>query len=158
MEDATMESDRKKGHFTFRTTAVLLIASAVFELLSITDEVPLFSEIRGGITAGIYHIAYAVLFLALGIGLWGAKKWGYTLVFVSTVLYTLDALQFLLSQQAIGAYITKQISGYESVFQSLGLNTTLLTLLFVLTSSLVALCWWGFALYTYWRRDYFKSP
>ena len=152
-----MERDRKKGHFTFCTTAVLLIASAVFELLSVTDEVPLFSEIRGGVTAGIYHTAYVVLFLALGIGLWGAKRWGYTLVFVSTVLYTLDALQFLLGQQAIGAYITKQISGYESVFQSLGLNTTLLTLLFVLTSILVALCWWGFALYTYWRRDYFKN-
>lgn len=153
-----MEPGRKKGHFTFRTTAVLLMASAVFELLSITEEVPLFSEIRDGITAGIYHITYVVLFLSLGIGLWGAKKWAYTLVFVSTVLYTLDALQFFLSQQAIGTYITKQISGHESVFQSLGLNAALLTLLFVFTSILIALCWWGFALYTYWRRDYFKSP
>lgn len=152
-----MEPGRKKGHFTFRTTAVLLMVSAAFELLSITDEIPLFGEIRDGITAGIYHIAYVVLFLALGIGLWGAKKWAYTLVFVSTVLYTLDALQFLLGQQAIGAYITKQISGYESVIQSLGLNADLLTLLFVFTNILVALCWWGFALYTYWRRNYFKS-
>jgi hypothetical protein len=157
MEEVAMEPDRKKGHFTFRTTAVLLIASAVFELLSITDEVPLFSEIRGGITAGIYHIAYVVLFLALGIGLWGAKKWGYTIVFVLAALYTLDALQLLLGQQVMETYLATQISGYESVFQSLGLNAALLTQLFVFTRVLVVLCWWGFALYTYWRRDYFKN-
>jgi hypothetical protein len=157
MEEVAMEPDRKKGHFTFRTTAVLLIASAVFELLSVTDEVPLFSEIRGGITAGIYHIAYVVLFLSLGIGLWGAKKWGYTMVFVLAALYTLDALQLLLGQQVMEAYLTTQISGYESVFQSLGLNAAILTQLFVFTRVLVVLCWWGFALYTYWRRDYFKN-
>jgi hypothetical protein len=153
-----MDPDKKKGHFTFRTTAVLFILSAAFELLSITDEVPLFSEVRGGIAAGIYHIVYAVLFLTLGLGLWGAKKWGYTLVFVATALYTIDELQFLVGQKAVETYITKQISGYESVLQSFGLNAALLILLFLLTSILVAICWWGFALYTYWRRDYFKSP
>jgi len=47
-----MATDRKKGHFTFRTAAVLLMASAAWELLSITSEVPLFGEIRGGISAG----------------------------------------------------------------------------------------------------------
>ena len=63
-----MEPDRKKGHFTFRTTAVLLMVSAAFELLSITAEEPLFGEIRSGVSVGIYHLVYAALFIALGIG------------------------------------------------------------------------------------------
>jgi multisubunit Na+/H+ antiporter MnhC subunit len=157
MKDATIKPHKTHGRFVFRTSAILLIASALLEIFSITDEVPLFNELRGGVAAGIYHLAYVALFLALGIGIWGAKKWGYVLVFVTTVIYTLDSLQYILSQQAIAGYIKTQISGYESVFESLGFNADQLTQLFVLTSLLVSLCWWGFALYTYLRRDYFKN-
>lgn len=154
----TVKLDKKNSRFVFRTSAILLIASAVLELLSITDDVPLFNELRGGVAAGIYHLAYAALFLALGIGIWGSRKWGYALVFVTTVIYTLDSVQYILSRQAIAAYIQGQISGYESVIESLGFTADLLMQLFMLTSILVSLCWWGFALYTYWRRDYFKNP
>lgn len=152
-----MESNRKKGRFTFRTTAVLLMASAVFELLSITAEEPLFGEIRSGLSVGIYHIFYAALFAALGVGLWGAKKWGYALVFVTTVVYTLDKLQFILSRQAMENFIAQQMSGYEEALQSQGIDSALILQAIVLTSSVIVLCWWGFALYTYWRRDYFKG-
>ncbi len=48
-----MEPGRKKGHFTFRTTAVLLMASAVFELISITAQEPLLGEVRSGLSVGI---------------------------------------------------------------------------------------------------------
>lgn len=152
-----MEPGRKKGHFTFRTTAVLLMVSAAFELLSLTAEEPLFGEIRSGISIGIYHLVYAALFMALGIGLWRARKWGYTLVFVTTVLYTLDKLLFILNQQVMEAFIKKQMSGYEEVLQSQGIDSALFMQAIVLTNIIVVLCWWGFALYTHWRRDYFKS-
>ena len=152
-----MERDRKKGHFTFCTTAVLLIASAVFELFSITAEEPLFGEIRSGLSVGIYHVLYAALFAALGAGLWSAKKWGYALVFVTTALYTLDKLQFVMNQQVMEGFIKQQMSGYEEVLQSQGVDSALFMQAIVLTSIVIVLCWWGFALYTYWRRYYFKN-
>jgi hypothetical protein len=158
MEDATMESDRKKGHFTFRTTAVLLMASAVFELFSITAEEPLFGEIRSGLSVGIYHVFYAALFAALGVGLWNAKKWGYALVYVTTAVYTLDKLQFILSRQVMENFIAQQMSGYEEALQSQGVDSALFMQVIVLMSIAIVFCWWMFALYTYWRRDYFKSP
>jgi multisubunit Na+/H+ antiporter MnhC subunit len=157
MEEHAMEPDRKKGHFTFRTTAVLLMVSAAFELLSLTAEAPLFGEIRSGIGVGIYHLAYVALFMALGVGLWRARKWGYTLVFVTTAVYTLDKLQFILSRQAMENFIAQQMSGYEEALQSQGVDSALIMQAIVLTNIIIVLCWWGFALYTYWRRDYFKS-
>ena len=152
-----MEPDRKKGHFTFRTTAVLLIASAVFELFSITAEEPLFGEIRSGLSVGIYHVFYAALFAALGVGLWRARKWGYTLVFVTAALYALDKLQFFMNQEAMERFIKQQMSGNESALQAQGIDSMLIMQAMALTSVVIVFCWWGFALYTYWRRDYFKN-
>lgn len=152
-----MTTERKKGHFTFRTAGVLLMVSAALELLTITSEVPLFGEIRGGISAGIYHIVYVALFLALGMGLWSARKWGYTLVFVTTAIYTLDKLQLVLGHQALEAYVRTQMSGIESQLQSPGIDETLIMQAIMLMAIVVVLCWWGFALYTWWRRDYFKD-
>ncbi len=152
-----MGTDRKKGQFTFRTAAVLLMASAALELLSITSEVPLFGEVRGGVSAGIYHIVYAALYLVLGAGLWGARKWGYTLVFVTTAIYTLDKLQLVLDRQALETFVKTQIAGFESQLQAQGIDETLIMQAIVLMAVVVVLCWWGFALYTRWRRNYFKD-
>jgi hypothetical protein len=157
MENSLMETKSKKGHFTFRATAVLLMASAVLELLSFTSEIPLLGEIRGGVSAGIYHGVYAALFLGMGVGLWSARKWGYTLVFVTTVLYTLDKLQLVLGRQALETFIKAQMSGFESQLQSQGINENMIMQAIVLMAIVVVLCWWGFALYTWWRRDYFTA-
>lgn len=152
-----MGMDRKKGHFTFRTAAVLLMASAALELLSITSEVPLFGEIRSGISAGIYHVVYAVLFLALGVGLWRARKWGYTLVFVTTALYTVDKLQLVLGRQALEIFVKAQMTGFEDQLQAQGINEALIMQAIVLMAIVVVLCWWGFALYAWRRRGYFED-
>jgi hypothetical protein len=152
-----MTTERKKGHFTFRTAGVLLMASAALELFSVTSEVPLLGEVRGGIAAGIYHLVYAGLFLALGMGLWSAKKWGYTLVFVTTAIYTLDKLQLVLGRQALDTFIRAQFAGYESQLQAQGIDAALVMQAVVLMAAVVVLCWWGFALYTWWRRDYFRD-
>lgn len=152
-----MEPGRKKGYFTFRTTAILLVVSAAFDLLSITAEEPLFGEIRSGISVGLYHLVYAVLFTALGIGLWRARKWGYALVFVTAALYTLDKLQWVMNQQVMENFLRQHMSGYESVLQAQGIDNMMLMQAMTLTSIVVVLCWWGFAAYTYWRRDYFSA-
>ena len=155
-----MATERKKGHFTFRTCAALFMASAVLELLSIGSEALLFGAIRSGLSAGIYHLVYVVLFLALGIGLWRATKWGYTLVFVTTILYTLDKVQLVLGQEALKDFVKAQMAGFENQLQMQGINETLILQAIAMMAAVVILGWWGFALYTYWRRDYFgkNSP
>ena len=151
-----MRADKKNGHFTFRTTAALLLVSAAFELFSITDAEPLFGEMRSGLSVGFYHLFYAVLLTALGVGLWRAQQWGYSLVFVTTVVYTLDKLQFILGRQAMNSFIQQQVGGYEEVLRTQGIDNAFILEVIVLASIATVLCWWGFALYTWWRRDYFK--
>ena len=90
-----MES-KVRGKLTFRIAAVLFVISAVFELIAVTSGAPLFGAMRGGLVAIIYHLLYAGLFLGLGFGLWQAKPWGVKLVFLTTLLYTLDKAQYLL--------------------------------------------------------------
>jgi hypothetical protein len=51
------------------------------------------------------------------------------------------------------AWLMQQLSRYEEIWQLIDIETvlqmvTLIMLLFVA-------CWWGFAVYTYLRRDYF---
>jgi hypothetical protein len=151
-----METSGKKGRFTFRAAAVLFVASAAFELFSITSEIPLFGVIIGGTGVGIYHLAYAALFLALGVGLWSATQWGYFLVFVTVSIYTIDRLQFIFSRQVMESFISGRIAIYESELHSLGINIAMISQVIVLMTVVVILCWWGFALYTYIRRDYFQ--
>ena len=151
-----MATDRKKGHFTFRTAAVLSIASALLELLAMPSGVPLLGEIRSGIAGGIYHVVYAALFLALGWGLWNAAPWGYKLVFATAVVYTLDKLQLLLNRQAMEAFIQVQMAGLEGQLQAQGIDEKLIGQAIILMAIVVVSCWWGFAFYAYWRRDYFQ--
>lgn len=150
-----MTTDRSKDRFTFRTAAVLFALSALFELVGMTQPVPLFGEFRGGNAALAYHLIYALLFLALAIGLWTAKRWGYQTIFIGGALYTLDKLQFLMSGNVTQEFINTIFRGQEQLLRSVGpdmvtLSLTLVTLAFVFG-------WWGFAAYTYLRRSYFKG-
>ncbi len=148
-----MAMERKEGHFTFRTAAVCFFVSAIFELLAVGTPSPLFGELRGGAVSAIYHLAYVVLFVALGAGLWGARPWGYTLVFVVTALYTLDKLQLLLSDTAVNAVVAQMYAEIEVSMP--GIGTAQVSQAFTLLLVFFVLGWWGFALYTRWRRDYF---
>jgi hypothetical protein len=152
-----MAEEKKKGQFTFRTAAVFFILSALFEMLSFPSQPLLFGAARGGVVAAVYHLAYLALFVALGIGLWSGQGWGYPLVFVATAVYTLDRLQMLFSWQALESFIVSQLGGYESALQARGVDAALLVQAVMLISIVVILCWWGFAAYTYLRRDYFQS-
>ncbi|MBI3545433.1 MAG: hypothetical protein HY081_02385 [Gammaproteobacteria bacterium] len=156
MQEQRIEPNRKKGHLTFRITAALFILSAVFEIISIDTETILFGAIRTGTIVIVYHLFYIVLFAALGFGIWHAKKWGYNLVFVATAVYTLDKIQFLLNQQAIETLFAQATAGYESALQAQGITAALFMQSIALMTVVVIVCWWGFAWYTYWRRDYFK--
>lgn len=150
-----MAMERKKGHFTFRTAAVFFFVSAVFELLAVGTPVPFFGELRGGAVTLVYHLVYAALFVALGAGLWGARPWGYTLVFAVTALYTLDRLQLLLSDAAMNAVVVQMQAEIGAAMP--GIEMAPVSQALVLLLVLFVAGWWGFALYARWRRDYFRN-
>ena len=142
-----------KGKLTFRITAVLFIFSAVFELFTITGAVFLFGSVRAGPVALIYHVLYTALYFTLAMGLWGAKPWGARLVFIATVFYTLDKAQFIVYRKAVLTTLAAKTGPFRDILSMVDTNL-LLQVLTVATLFIVA-CWWGFAFYTYLRRDYF---
>ena len=147
---------RIKGKLSFQTAGVLFVLSALLELFSINSRVPLFGDIRGGMIAATYHLIYAVLFFPLGFGLYKARSWAYTLVFVATALYTLDRLVYVLDRKALEIYLVTLLNKYGV---TIGIpETGFILKVILLATVLTVACWWGFAGYTYLRREYFHPP
>jgi hypothetical protein len=141
------------GAFTYRSAAVMFVLSALFELVCLADEVPLFGAMRSGAVAVIYHAVFVVLFAALGIGLWSGRSWGYPLVFVATAIYTLDRLRFVLDREAMEAQLSRLLGGSREIYDFVD-QDALLRLASTTTLIFVA-CWWGFAVWVRYRRDWF---
>ncbi len=148
-------STKVKGRMTFRISAVLFFLSAVFELAGIFSAVPLFGGYRGGLAAAAYHLLYTAIYLALGIGLWKARPWCYRLIFATALLITLDKLQYVIYHKTILAEMIRQAGPYRQLLQAI--DPQMFLQILILVSALLAACWWGFALYTYIRRDYFRQ-
>lgn len=144
----------RKGRFTIRSAGFFFILSGIFEIFSLRTEVPLLGGLQGGFPAAGYHLLYFILFLAIGVGLWGGRAWGKKALFLGTTVYTLDKVQYLLAPQAMKMEIMKALQGHEEFLELIDVGlivriTVLMTLVFVA-------CWWGFAVYIYMRRDYFQ--
>lgn len=147
---------KAKGRTTFRIAAVLFLLSALFELIGILSAVMLLGAFVGGFVAAAYHLLYAAVYLALGIGLWKARPWCYRLVFAATVLYTLDKLQYVIFRKALLVEIMRQAGPYRQLLQAI--DPQMIMQVLILVAALFAAGWWGFAAYTYFRRDYFRPP
>jgi len=147
---------RIKGKFTFQSAGVLFVLSALLELFSINSRVPLFGNVQGGILAATYHLIYIVLFFWLGFGLFKARPWAYTLVFAATGLYTLDRMVYVLDRKALEAYLAALLGKYGV---TVGIPETGIILKVVMLATILTVTgWWGFAGYTYLRRQYFQQP
>ena len=150
-----MESEKtQKGKWTFRIAGLCFFFSALLEALSLASPVLLFGAIRTGGAAWIYHGLYGLLFAALGIGLWFARPWAYLLVFLTTLIYTIDVIQGLLFRKALEAFLMLQMQGREDLLQLVDFDLILRAFMGVKVT--LAAGWWGFALYTYLRRQYFQ--
>jgi hypothetical protein len=152
----------QKGKWTFRSASLCFFLSVLLEFffwvrlgrLPLTSPVLLFGAIREGIGAGIYHGLYDLLYLGLGIGLWRARPWAYKLVFLTTLIYTIDVIQGLLFPKALEAFLRLQMGGYEDLLQLIDFNLIRQAVMGV--KAILVAGWWGFALYTYLRRAYFQ--
>ena len=150
-----MTSAQSKGRFTFRTAAVLFALSALFEIIGMTQPVPLFGAFRGGTAALTYHLIYALLFLILAVGLWTAKPWGYQTLFIGGAIYTVDKLQFLMIGNMTQGFINTIFRGQEQLLKAVGPDMVTLSLTLVVIAFVLG--WWGFAYFAYLRRSYFKG-
>jgi hypothetical protein len=108
---------------------------------------------RSGTTALFYNLFYIILFVSIGVGLIVGQGWGYRLFWAGTVVYSLDALAFLLNKSTRDAYLVA--AGVTREVGSL-IDVSMLDQWVFLASIVSIACWWGFALYVYWRRDYFR--
>ena len=115
----------------------------------------MFGAMRTGALALCYNSFYVILFLCIGFGLIIGRKWGYQLLFVGTIVYSLDGLAMLLNKSTRDAYLAA--SGLTSEMGSY-LDMKMFDQGVFLSSLASILCWWGFAFYIYWRRDYFCGP
>lgn len=150
---------RRKGAFTIKSAGVLFILSGLYMLISPTSEVPLFGAMRGGLVALSYNLGFAALFLGIGIGLITGKPWGYGLVMSGTALYSVDKILLILDKPAQEAYLTAN-GTMQSLAPLVGVPEADLRAVAsqaITVTCLISLaCWWGFALYIYLRRDYFR--
>lgn len=144
-----------KGRTTFRIAAVLFLLSAAFELAGIFSATALLGAYRGGGVAALYHLVFAAIDLALGIGLWKAGRWAYRLVFAAALLTTLDKLQYIIYREAIVAEMIRKGGPYRQLLEAIDRQVFLQVLTLVV--AVFTVCWWGFAAYTYFRRDYFRQ-
>ncbi len=101
-----------------------------------------------------YNLFFAMLFLGMGLGLIMGRSWGYRLFWAGTAVYSLDRLLFVLSKETRDAYLTA--GGVSQEVRSL-VDMRMFDQGIFLVTVVMLLCWWGFAFYVYWRRDYFHG-
>ena len=151
----TLPHAEVKGRTTFRIASALFLLSAVLEIAGISSAALLLGVFRSGPAAALYHLFYAALYLALAFGLWRASRWCYRLVFAAALIYTLDKLQYVVYSETILEEMMRRAGPYRQVLQAI--DRQMLLQVLMLAAVLFTACWWGFAVYTYLRRDYFRT-
>ena len=144
----------KTKSLTLQTAAAFYLASAFFELVSITSAIPLFGAVRTGALAVLYHLSYIALFLVMGWGLWVPKRWGLKAILIGTAYYTVDRALYLFDRQGREADLLPAVEGHRELLKML--PTSSILALTALTTLTFLICWWGFAAYVYIKRDYFE--
>ena len=149
----TMVSMFRGSVFTIRTAGLFFLGSAAFEGLAVRSPVTLFGDVREGPIAIVYHLGYAGLFLAMGVGLWSAMPWGFTVVFAGTVFFTLERCLYLMDSAGRKAETSNALDGLGTLIG--GDGQELVAQAMTMTTLISILCWWGFAFYLWRRQDYF---
>lgn len=146
----------EKPSFFFRSSGLLFILSAGFELWSVTNPVPLLGEIRGGLVAPLYHSLFVAIFLAIGIGLWRASSWGYQAVLAGSVIYSADRLLFVLDDASVMAVLSEQLGNHPELMKMIDAETLAGPLLKGLYLTML-LGFWFFVFLVHRRRSEFKG-
>ena len=146
-----------KGRTTLRMAGVMFIISAVLELFSVGSTGMLAGSMLSGVPAAAYHLVFAAMYLAVGIGLWGLKPWAYPVTLAAVALYTIDQLAFIADPASVEAWVEMQLGGMQGMA---GLDELVdkgqIADMARLMAMVILVCWWGFAAYVVHRRRLFK--
>lgn len=137
--------------FALRSSGVLFVISALFELIPPDAPVPLFGAVRGGAVAVASHLVFAAVFFAIGVGLWRGASWTIRAVVVGAVLYSAQKILYLFDSGARAAEVAHDISAHPEVTQLIDL--AMIDDLLRLIAGLTLLGFWGFVLYVLHKRD-----
>ena len=160
--DSPAPPTKPAGQFTMHFAAVCCLVSGIYELFLIKDAVPLFGAVRSGPAAMAYHSIYALLFVAMGMGLWGGWRWGYRVIMGGVAFYTLDKGLYLLDSKLLDAMAADELATLMRKYRGLGVSNSMISKSTVvemarLTTYFSLACWWGFAAYVFVRRSYFRQ-
>jgi hypothetical protein len=144
---------KRKGRSTILFAGGFFLLSAAIGLCTLTSAVPLLGAMRPGAVAVCYNLFFAAVFTGMGLGLLLGRPWGREVVLAGTVVYTIDRFLFLLDKGARAAYLGS--SGLSNQLASMS-DMKMLDQGVVLAVAISLLCWWGFGVYVYVRRDYFR--
>jgi hypothetical protein len=134
---------------TISSSGVLLLASGVWSLLSVTSPVPMFGGLTGA-AALLYNAVVATTLFAMGFALVRRAPWAMRAVWAASFVYTVDKLALLLDESA-------QHASLGELEAAAGPLSALVQETARLVSFLGLLGWWGFVLYLYLKRDYFSA-
>lgn len=155
IDERALRPVSRPGQGTMMFAGICFLLSAAWELVSVTSAVPLFGAVRGGLTAGAYHVLWAGVMGCTGLGLVRMSSWTPRVVYGATLLYTIDRAIYLLDEKVRRAEIDQAIGSMREVREYLDVHS----LMSIATSVILAVvaCWWGFALYVRIRRDSFVA-
>lgn len=155
---------KKPGDLTFKITAVLIGLSGLFELTSMSAQTPFFGILLAVPEVMFYHFIYVALFIAVGIGVWLARPWGYILLQITCGIYVVDRLQVAVFPETIRKYVLSQLQEVTTRLAEFQVDLSMLqdpmlinqfVWIIQIMSLTIAACWLGFAIWAYWRRAYF---
>ena len=145
---------RPKGWLTIKIAGWFFAVSALFSLLFFTSQVPRFGALRGGSFAMAYNLFFAVVYLAVAVGLIAPKLWGRQMMLMATIVYSADKLIFISNQASRDAYlvasgVTKEVAEFVDV--------GIFHLCIIVINLTTVACWWGFVIYLSKRGEYFQQ-
>lgn len=143
--------------FTFRFSGALFLLSAFFEILGVRSPILHLGGELDGLLAVAHHLLYFVLFLGMGLGVRGQKKWGPKAIYISTAIYVFDRIVFLVTGTA-KIEVNQATAGWEEIISVYGGDALPLVQLqqsITLIYTVIIFCWIGFAGYVFWKRKDF---
>lgn len=150
-----------KGYLTLMSAGVFFFLSALWEGFCFGDPIARFGGMRDGAWAWGYHSIFLVLFVLLGWAYVARRWWGPRMTAIGASIVTADQLLFLADSGAQDGYIERSLSkaqdlmgmlGDESLERAIAQETQSWLSISIVT---LILCWWGLALYVWFRRNYF---
>ena len=143
------EQLEKKGDFIITSSAWFLLIGAMLSL-------PITRESTDSLPFHLYKFCFSLFLIVSGVGLLRRKYFGYQAMMLSTIIYSIDRVVFLLTEDSKNELADAGIPSDLANFVSEIVDPQILVLFGHSLTAIGILSWWGFAAYLYYRRTHFS--